>query len=182
MPAFAPRQGNSRKQPTPATSSPPPFRLPFMSAEPHFSRLEGFVRDTLGGGASLLYEEEVQPAQTVPVEDLGWSAGVRRGFGFPAAYTHQAETYRLLGEGRHVIVTTPTASGKTGAFFPALFGALEADPRATALLVYPPLLAAPDCATSQPRPILTWVSVPPASLLSEIFCPFCRLTAMRVSF
>ena len=137
MPAFAPRQGNSRKQPTPATSSPPPFRLPFMSAEPHFSRLEGFVRDTLGGGASLLYEEEVQPAQTVPVEDLGWSAGVRRGFGFPAAYTHQAETYRLLGEGRHVIVTTPTASGKTGAFFPALFGALEADPRATALLVYP---------------------------------------------
>ncbi|GHG02574.1 ATP-dependent helicase [Deinococcus piscis] len=108
-----------------------------MSDAADFSRLEGFVRDTLGGGASLLYEEEVQPAQTVPVSELGWSEGVRQGFGFPAAYTHQAETYRLLAEGRHVIVTTPTASGKTGAFFPALFGALEADPQATALLIYP---------------------------------------------
>ncbi|RTR30299.1 DEAD/DEAH box helicase [Deinococcus radiophilus] len=108
-----------------------------MTADPRFARLEGFVRDTLGGGASLLYEEEAAPADIVPVSELGWSEAVRRGFGFGAAYRHQAATYRLLEQGQHVIVTTPTASGKTGAFFPALFGALERDPQATALLVYP---------------------------------------------
>lgn len=101
------------------------------------ARLDAFVRDILGGGASLLHEDPPAPPATVPVSELGWSEAVRRGFGFDAAYSHQAETYRLLQEGRHVIVTTPTASGKTGAFFPALFGGLEADPQATALLVYP---------------------------------------------
>ncbi|MGI8748899.1 MAG: DEAD/DEAH box helicase, partial [Deinococcus sp.] len=42
-----------------------------------------------------------------------------------------------MSAGEHVIVTTPTASGKTGAFFPAVFQRLEEDSNATALFVYP---------------------------------------------
>lgn len=68
---------------------------------------------------------------------LGWSDAVTRGFGFPEVFAHQARTYELMRDGRHVIITTPTASGKTGAFFPGVFDRLERDPRATALFVYP---------------------------------------------
>ncbi|PNY81734.1 DEAD/DEAH box helicase [Deinococcus koreensis] len=101
------------------------------------AHLEGFLRDTLGGGATRLYGEEAAPARTLGATELGWSDAVVRGFGFAEVYAHQAETYRLMREGRHVIVTTPTASGKTGAFFPGVFERLERDPDATALFVYP---------------------------------------------
>ena len=102
-----------------------------------FARLEGFLRDTLGSGAARLFEEEPQGAVTVSAASLGWSPAVRQGFGFGDVYSHQAETYRLMREGKNVIVTTPTASGKTGAFFPAVFERLERDAEATALFVYP---------------------------------------------
>lgn len=102
-----------------------------------FARLEGFLRDTLGGGAARLHEEEAREAVTLGVEALGWSPAVRAGFGFERVYSHQVDTYRLMRDGQNVIVTTPTASGKTGAFFPAVFERLERDPQATALFVYP---------------------------------------------
>jgi DNA-binding NarL/FixJ family response regulator len=38
-----------------------------------------------------------------------------------------ADQLRRMSAGEHVIVTTPTASGKTGAFFPAVFERLERD-------------------------------------------------------
>ena len=101
------------------------------------AHLEGFLRDTLGGGAARLHVEEPQPARTLGVGELGWSPAVARGFGFDRVYAHQAEVYRLMHGGQHVIVTTPTASGKTGAFFPGVFERLERDPQATALFVYP---------------------------------------------
>ena len=104
---------------------------------PSYAMLEAFLRDILGSSAALLHEEEAAPAQTVRAAELGWSAALQRGFGFGEVFSHQAETYRRLKTGEHVIVTTPTASGKTGAFFPAVFEALEQDPQATALLVYP---------------------------------------------
>ncbi|MBZ9749952.1 DEAD/DEAH box helicase [Deinococcus sp. HMF7604] len=108
-----------------------------LPARSPFARLDGFLRDTLGSGATRLHEEEAEDARTVSVTDLGWSGAVARGFGFPEVYAHQAQTYRLMREGGHVIITTPTASGKTGAFFPGVFDRLERDPNATALFVYP---------------------------------------------
>jgi DEAD/DEAH box helicase domain-containing protein len=104
---------------------------------PSFFTLEAFLRDILGGSAALLHEEQPEAANAVPVGSLGWSKALQQGFGFGEVYSHQAETYTRLKAGEHVIVTTPTASGKTGAFFPAVFEALENDPAATALLVYP---------------------------------------------
>ncbi|SEI88708.1 DEAD/DEAH box helicase domain-containing protein [Deinococcus reticulitermitis] len=108
-----------------------------FAARSPYARLELFLRDILGGGATLLHEEEVAPARTVRAADLGWSGAVQRGFAYPEVYAHQAEASRRLAAGEHVIITTPTASGKTGAFFPAIFGRLEQDPQATALFVYP---------------------------------------------
>ncbi len=104
---------------------------------PSYTMLEAFLRDVLGGSAALLHEEEPAPALTIRARDLGWSPALQRGFGFDEVFSHQAETYRRLKAGQHVIVTTPTASGKTGAFFPAVFEALEQDEQATALFVYP---------------------------------------------
>ncbi|AXG99635.1 DUF1998 domain-containing protein [Deinococcus wulumuqiensis] len=108
-----------------------------LPARSPYARLELFLRDILGGGATLLHEEEVQAARTVSAASLGWSPAVQRGFGFPEVYAHQADTYRLMHAGKNVIITTPTASGKTGAFFPAVFERLEQKPQATALFVYP---------------------------------------------
>ena len=108
-----------------------------LPARSPFARLEGFLRDTLGSGATRLHEEWPQDARTVAAAGLGWSDAVTRGFGFPEVFAHQARTYELMRDGKHVIITTPTASGKTGAFFPGVFDRLERDPRATALFVYP---------------------------------------------
>ncbi len=99
--------------------------------------LDAFLRDILGGGTALLHEEEAAEPRLVRADSLGWSRAVQRGFAFPQVYSHQAETYRRMVAGEHVIVTTPTASGKTGAFFPAVFERLERDQQATALFIYP---------------------------------------------
>lgn len=110
---------------------------PLTTESTRYARLEGFLREILGGGVALLHEDEAVPANTVKAADLGWTDAVRRGFGFADVYRHQADTYRLMHDGQHVIVTTPTASGKTGAFFPAVFERLEAHADATALFIYP---------------------------------------------
>ncbi|CAJ38222.1 DEAD/DEAH box helicase [Methanocella arvoryzae] len=52
-------------------------------------------------------------------------------------YTHQAKAIDLALDGKNVIVSTPTASGKTLAFNIPVFQALLEDKRATALYLYP---------------------------------------------
>jgi DEAD/DEAH box helicase domain-containing protein len=52
-------------------------------------------------------------------------------------YTHQAESLDILRAGENLIITTPTASGKTLAFNLPVFEALLEDPDATALYLYP---------------------------------------------
>lgn len=52
-------------------------------------------------------------------------------------YTHQCDTIQQVREGNHIILTTPTASGKTLAFNIPIFEILLKNPRATALYVYP---------------------------------------------
>ncbi|WP_319378971.1 DEAD/DEAH box helicase [uncultured Methanocorpusculum sp.] len=52
-------------------------------------------------------------------------------------YTHQADTFDHILEGRNVIITTPTASGKTLAYTLPVFEGLIANPEATALFIYP---------------------------------------------
>lgn len=130
------------KASAPATT-PPRLHCEDMYAARELAKLDAFLRD-IGASATLLLSEEKSPAQAAAVQSLGWPLSVQRGFGFGTVYAHQAETYQRLRAGEHVIITTPTASGKTGAFFPVAFEALERDPQATALFVYPLVALAQD--------------------------------------
>ncbi|MBQ4135022.1 MAG: DEAD/DEAH box helicase [Methanocorpusculum sp.] len=52
-------------------------------------------------------------------------------------YTHQAEAYDAVRRGENIILTTPTASGKTLSCLLPVFAKLMENPDATALLIYP---------------------------------------------
>lgn len=52
-------------------------------------------------------------------------------------YRHQAEALEKLYSGKNIVVTTPTASGKSEIFRLAMFDSYLSDPRATYLLIYP---------------------------------------------
>lgn len=52
-------------------------------------------------------------------------------------YTHQAEAYDAVRRGENIILTTPTASGKTLSCLLPVFAKLLEIPDATALLIYP---------------------------------------------
>ncbi|WP_394325310.1 DEAD/DEAH box helicase [Thermococcus sp. JCM 11816] len=60
------------------------------------------------------------------VEELGFSL-----------YHHQVEALEKLYAGKNIVVTTPTASGKSEIFRLAIFDSYLSDPRKTYLLVYP---------------------------------------------
>jgi DEAD/DEAH box helicase domain-containing protein len=61
-----------------------------------------------------------------------------------ALYTHQREVWDAAAAGRHVIVTTGTASGKSLAFNLPVLHALATDPRRRALYLYPTKALAQD--------------------------------------
>ena len=52
-------------------------------------------------------------------------------------YRHQTDARLALRAGKNVVITTPTASGKTLAFNVPIFENLERDRSATALYLYP---------------------------------------------
>ncbi len=108
------------------------------------SALSPFLQDLLGNKARPFYQEEGHPPRLVDVSTLGWSERLKQGFKHPQLYSHQADCYQAMRAGEHVVITTPTASGKTGAFLPAIVQNLLDDPNATALLVYPLVALAQD--------------------------------------
>src|SRR5260370_10579893 len=59
------------------------------------------------------------------------------GRGIERLYSHQADAYRAVRQGRHLVVVTPTASGKTLCYnLPVLQRLLE-DPNRRALYLFP---------------------------------------------
>ncbi len=66
------------------------------------------------------------------------------GLGIRRLYTHQVQAIAAARGGEHVVTVTGTASGKTVAFLVPILEALERDPRATALLLYPTKALAQD--------------------------------------
>jgi DEAD/DEAH box helicase domain-containing protein len=52
-------------------------------------------------------------------------------------YSHQIEARRCLLEGRHLVIATPTASGKTEGYNPTILEALLREPEARALYLFP---------------------------------------------
>jgi len=57
--------------------------------------------------------------------------------GIVQLYTHQVEAVDAALKGQHVVVATPTASGKSLCFHLPVLSALVEDPEATALFIYP---------------------------------------------
>ncbi|OIO06162.1 MAG: DEAD/DEAH box helicase [Desulfovibrionaceae bacterium CG1_02_65_16] len=69
-----------------------------------------------------------------------WPKAVREALaarGIEALYSHQALAADMVRAGRHVVVATPTASGKTFAFQLPIIEAVLANPDSRAIAVYP---------------------------------------------
>ncbi len=79
------------------------------------------------------------PASFAPLpEGLGPAARqALSGRGVESLYSHQAEAITAALSKRHVVVATPTASGKSLCFHLPVLEALARDPSATALYLYP---------------------------------------------
>ncbi|HEY8739712.1 MAG TPA: DEAD/DEAH box helicase [Candidatus Dormibacteraeota bacterium] len=98
---------------------------------------QGVVLDELIPGRPAVYEE--LPA-SVPARLR--EALERRGM--PRLYSHQAETYRAVAEGRNAVVVTPTASGKTLAYNLPVLSRLLNQPHGRALYLFPTKALAQD--------------------------------------
>ncbi|MBM4435295.1 MAG: DEAD/DEAH box helicase, partial [Chloroflexi bacterium] len=60
-----------------------------------------------------------------------------RARGIEALYSHQAEALETARAGRHTVVVTPTASGKTLCYNLPVLDAIAKDPSARALYIFP---------------------------------------------
>jgi len=67
-----------------------------------------------------------------------------RARGIPELYIHQARAYEIVEKGRHCVVVTPTASGKTLCYNLPVLQALLAQPDARALYLFPTKALAQD--------------------------------------
>ncbi len=74
---------------------------------------------------------DIQPPLPAWIEERLRQEGVRR------LYSHQWEALRLAREGKNVVTVTPTASGKTLVYTLPILEALEKDPEAHALMLFP---------------------------------------------
>src|SRR5690606_12950576 len=95
---------------------------------------EGKVRSCLAAERTLA----AAPARHAPLPPL--APGIVDALaarGIRELYSHQARAIRAARAGRHVVVATPTASGKSLCFHLPVLQALAEDPSASALFVYP---------------------------------------------
>ena len=87
-----------------------------------------------------------RPARTRPFPD-GIEPGLAealRSRGIESLYTHQRTAFERLAEGKHVVVVTPTASGKTLCYNLSVFDTLLKDKEACALYLFPTKALAQD--------------------------------------
>ena len=85
----------------------------------------------------IKYEAARNPAYRVPECPLSKTIADYLAEKNIRLYTHQAEAYDKISSGKNVIITTPTASGKTLAYSLPVFTRMLEDPDATALFIYP---------------------------------------------
>ena len=76
------------------------------------------------------------PERSVPVPDHLAGSTALAIHRYTTVYNHQAVALDLLNEGHNAVVSTPTSSGKTLIFMRHVFHVTEADPEATAIVLY----------------------------------------------
>ena len=142
-PEGAPKGGRAAAAP-PAAPPHTGYPVPLVTAVPcpvppladYIEQLKRTV-----AGESIVHERTIPPqpeARAERIDHLG--PGVERvveAAGVGRLYSHQEEALRHIGEGRNVVVATPTASGKSLIYNAAVLSSLLADPGGRALYVFP---------------------------------------------
>ncbi len=105
----------------------------------HVEVEEQLTEEGLSGISVYRFEEpQPLPQPSAPLEIDPVIADLYREVeGITTFYSHQSETRRYLLEGKHVVISTPTASGKTEAYNPTILEQLIHNPNTTALYVFP---------------------------------------------
>lgn len=124
---------------------PRPATLPTEDSTDIAAVVRRLVRDAQdvltrdGLDASGIYKEEEPVAGTTVQLSLApaVAAAFEQAQGITTFYSHQAETREHLLAGKHVVIATPTASGKTESYNPTILETLLADSKATALYLFP---------------------------------------------
>ena len=98
---------------------------------------------------TCLAAERLIPAQVAQVAPIpeGVSPALRDALtrrGVDSLYTHQVSAVTAAMAGRHVVVATPTASGKSLCLHLPVLNAISRDPHASALYLYPTKALAQD--------------------------------------
>ena len=94
-----------------------------------------------GTWRNVTWSHEVDPhgASIAPMPP-SLAPGLKRALhqrGIRELYDHQARAFELASKGKHVVVATPTASGKSLCYNLPILQALASDPTATALYLFP---------------------------------------------
>ena len=105
------------------------------------NELVASIRNSAAFGDIVRHYEYLAPkAVEYYAKDAGLPAPLTaalRGLGIERLYRHQGEALKAIGEARHLLVSTPTASGKTLIYNLPVLAALLKDPEAHALYLYP---------------------------------------------
>lgn len=93
-----------------------------------------------------IHHQPARAAETVPVPDSvpAELRGALATRGVTALYTHQAESFQLVEQGKNVVVVTPTASGKTLCYNLPVLSHLLKEPGARAAYLFPTKALAED--------------------------------------
>ena len=111
-----------------------------MSSFPAFNRADFQGEITL----DHVIPEAIPNFSPLPAELRPELVTALAGRGIDRLYSHQADAYRAVRQGRHLVVVTPTASGKTLCYnLPVLQRLLE-DPQRRALYLFPTKALAQD--------------------------------------
>jgi DEAD/DEAH box helicase domain-containing protein len=99
-----------------------------ITSDPDYQKQIALVQELPGSAA--VYGEAVPPLSS-QIQGLLTDKGITR------LYSHQAQAVNAIREGRHTIIVTGTASGKTLCYHIPILESLQADPQSRALLIYP---------------------------------------------
>ncbi|MFB8001668.1 DEAD/DEAH box helicase [Nocardia sp. NPDC056000] len=103
--------------------------------------LNRVLTGAVGGDPRLTHVAELPPRAAQVTEWPEWTSpdvvAAMCATGVEQPWTHQVRAADLAAQGRHVVVSTGTASGKSMAYQLPVLTALQQDPRATALYLSP---------------------------------------------
>ncbi|HEU6436209.1 MAG TPA: DEAD/DEAH box helicase [Nitratidesulfovibrio sp.] len=142
-----PRQGTAFATPLPAPTAPDTPDIPAAPRAPFDFDADNPVRDYITALLGSPFGRQVTHHRALPAREAAhapnrrpWPKAVRDILArnsIDDLYTHQARATDLIRAGRHVVVATPTASGKTYVYNLPVLERFLSDPDARALYLFP---------------------------------------------